>query len=312
MQLLKRLFPKKTILFENITNDWLSYKRTSVKTSTFYRYQYIISQYIIPYFKHENIYLLQDYDFNIFITHLSNNQISKKTVKDIILVLKAILKYIERKYKLDYTLDLIPLPKYSPEEIQILDENEKNILENYCLKSNSLREMGIAICLNTGMRIGEICALKWENIDLENRVFIVNKSLQRIYKGKKDTSILIDTSKTKNSIRKIPISDKILTMLNMLNSNQDFSGKEYFLTGTQNKHIEPRNYQYFFKKCLINCNIKEYHFHVLRHTFASNCIKIGMDAKTLSQILGHSTVNMTLNRYVHSSYNTQKTFLEKL
>ena len=273
---------KRTILFKTETNDWLLFKKNSIKNSTYYRYKYLIDRYILSFFKNKNIYYFLNYDFNIYIDYLSGI-LSAKTIKDILSIFKSILKYIERKYNIDYKLDLISTPKIEQSEIKILKDYERIKLEKYCLESNSLKNIGIVICLNTGLRLGEICALTWDNIDFDENCIIINKTIQRIYKGKNSTSIQLDSPKTKRSIRKIPISKKILSPLKRL-----------------------------FKRCLKFCNIHDYNFHILRHTFATNCIKIGMDAKSLSEILGHSDVNITLNKYVHSSYNTQKKFLDKL
>ena len=304
-------FFKKTISFKTETNDWLLFKKNSIKSSTYYRYKYLIDRYILSFFKNKNIYFFLDYDFNIYIDHLSAI-IATKTLKDILSIFKSILKYIERKYNIDYKLDLISSPKHEQNEIKILKDDERKKLERYCLESNSLKNIGIVMCLNTGLRLGEICALTWDNIDFDENCFIINKTIQRIYKGKNNTSILLDTPKTKKSIRKIPIPRKILSTLKTLKKANNYRGDEFFLTGNKDKYVEPRTYQRLFKRCLRICNIHDYNFHILRHTFATNCIKIGMDAKSLSELLGHSDVNITLNKYVHSSYNIQKKFLDKL
>ncbi len=301
----------KSITLEEIIDSWLLYKRCKLKESTYYRYQYIIKKYILPSLGKEKIVYLQHYDFNLFIDKLIDS-LSPKTAKDIIIVLKSILKYAERKYNFDFKLDLITLPKYQPEEIQILSKKEKQQLEEMCYKNATFRNIGILICLNTGIRIGEICALTWKNINLERDTLVINKTMQRIYKDKNNTIILIDTPKSKKSIREIPISKKLHNLLLEIKNNNKFNGDEFFLTGENNKFIEPRNYQYMFKKCLNECNIKEYNFHALRHTFATNCIEIGMDVKSLSEILGHASVDITLNKYVHSSLKTKKIYLEKL
>lgn len=302
---------KKNILLKDEINNWFLFKKNSIKISTYYRYQYIVDKYILYYFKNKSIYFFMDYNFNIYVDELSKN-LSAKTIKDILSILKSILKYIERKYNIDYMLDLIASPKQNYDEIQVLKDNEKNKLEKYCLKSNYLKDIGIALCLNTGLRLGEICALTWDNINLKENFIMVNKTIQRVYKGKKNTSIQFDTPKTTKSIRKIPLSNKMINILQNLKKEKKYSGNEYFLTGCEQKYVEPRNYQYSFKKCLKKCNISNYNFHVLRHTFATNCIKIGMDVKSLSELLGHTNINITLNRYVHSCYNTQKEFLDKL
>ncbi len=312
MNILKQKIRKnKSITLQEIIDSWLLYKKCKLKESTYYRYQYIIKKYILPNFGEEKTTFLEHYDFNIFIEKLVEN-LSPKTAKDIIIVLKSILKYAERKYNIDCKLDLITLPKYQQEEIQILSKKEKKQLEEMCYKNATLRNIGILVCLNTGIRIGEICALTWKDINLETDTLAINKTMQRIYKDKNNTIILIDTPKSKKSIREIPISKKMHSMLLSIKINNKISGNEFFLTGENDKFIEPRSYQYMFKKCLKECNIQEYNFHVLRHTFATNCIEIGMDVKSLSEILGHASVDITLNKYVHSSLKTKKTYLEKL
>ena len=296
---------------QQIIDSWLLYKKCKLKESTYYRYQYIIKKYILPNFGKQKITLLEHYDFNIFIEELVT-KLSPKTTKDIIIVLKSILKYAERKYNFDFKLDLVALPKYEPEEIQILSKKEKSKLEEMCYKNTTFRNIGILICLNTGIRIGEICALTWKDINLEKDTLLIDKTMQRVYKDKNNTIILIDTPKSKKSIREIPISKKMHNLLYEIKCNNKFTGDEFFLTGEEKRFIEPRNYQYMFKKCLKECNLHEYNFHALRHTFATNCIEIGMDVKSLSEILGHASVDITLNKYVHSSLRTKKTYLEKL
>ena len=296
--------------FKKVVTTWLLFKKFSIKKTTFYRYQYIVNKYILSYFKDKRLYYFVNYDFNIYISYLSKN-LSKKTVSDILTVLKGILKYIEKKYNYDYKLELISMPRYNQTEIKTMENSEMERLKTHCLNSLDYKEIGIAICLLTGMRIGEICALKWENIDLDNKLIYIKVNMQRVYIGKKKTKIVEDTPKTKKSIRKIPISNKLLEVLKQIYIDNKFSEDDYFLTGNK-KYIEPRYYQKIFKECLNVCKIKNYNFHILRHSFATNCIKMGMDVKSLSEILGHSDVKITLNKYVHSSFDIQKKYLDKL
>jgi len=184
-------------------------------------------------------------------------------------------------------------------------------IEKYCMKENSAKELGILLCLNTGMRIGEICALKWKDIDLDRRIIYVCSTMERIYdKNLKRTKIIIDTPKTKSSMREIPMSNKLYNVLKPL--KKKCNNNQFFLTGDENKYIEPRSYQYIYKRALRKCKLKPHKFHCLRHSFASECIEVGMDIKALSEILGHSNVNITLNIYVHSSYKNKKKYLEKI
>ena len=125
-----------------------------------------------------------------------------------------------------------------------------------------------------------------------------------------NSKIIINSPKTTSSIRKVPINNKLYEVLKPL--KKEYKNEDFFLTGSSEKYIEPRNYQYMFKFILSESKVKPYKFHILRHTFATYCIEVGMDAKSLSEILGHSNVNITLSRYVHSSDKIKKKFLEKL
>ena len=295
---------------EKVIAEWLQFKKISIKESTYFRYVYIIDQYILPYFKDYDMKALVKYDFNIYIGNLLKF-LSPITVKNTIGVFKSILKYAQSKYGYTFNFDFVAVPKVHTEELRVLSKQEKNKLERYCKKNNTLRDIGILICLNTGLRIGEICALKWNCIDLDRHCIKVKRTMQRIYnKDDKKSIVKEDIPKTQKSERTIPISTKLYDILKPMKNN--FSKSSYFLTGSEYNYIEPRNYQYMFKKCLKDCKIKDFHFHQLRHTFATDCINVGMDTKSLSEILGHTNVKVTLDKYVHSSFNSKRKYLEKL
>ena len=280
----------KNIYFEDIANEWLKSKKVELKE-----------------FKLKD---LKTYDYNNFIEELTEDY-AVKTIRDIVNVLKPILKYCEKEYKCSINENKIKLPKLQSKMLKVLNKKEKRKLTNYCIEENSLKSIGILLCLNTGLRIGEICSLRWENIDLEAKIINVKKTLQRVYIRKdKRTKIIIGPPKTSTSIRSIPISNKLYNILQPL--KKKYKSDNFFLTGSSDKFMEPRTYQNIYKKILKKSKVKNYKFHILRHTFATDCVQVGMDIKSLSEILGHSDVNMTLNIYVHSSYKMKKKFLEKL
>ncbi len=307
---LKKIIKKEgeKVQFEEIAKEWLEYKKISIKKSTYCNYLFIIEKYLNPEFKGKDIEKIQNY--NYYIQELLK-RLSSKTVRDIINVLKSILKYYEDEYNNILQIKRINLPKLEKSRLKILNQKEKVKLEKYCIEKGTLKTLGIIVCLNTGMRVGEICSLKWKNIDLEDKKIYVDKTLQRIYnKNKGNSSIIIDQPKTDCSIRNIPINQKLYEILKPLRKKH--KNEDYFLSGKDSEIVEPRNYQYTFKTILKECKLKPYKFHILRHTFATNCIEVGMDAKSLSEILGHSDVDITLGIYVHSSDNIKKKYLEKL
>lgn len=196
--------------------------------------------------------------------------------------------------------------------MRVLDKGEQEALLAILLHNTDLRKFGVLLCLYTGIRIGEICALKWENVDLINGVISIRKTLQRIQciepcTGRK-TKVIITDPKSNCSIRDIPLPTFLTKMAQEYHSKPE----AYVLTGCEEHYIEPRLLQYEFKKYIHACGLEGVNYHALRHTFATRCIDLGFDAKTLSEILGHTNVNITLNRYVHSSLDTKRFCMEKL
>lgn len=219
----------------------------------------------------------------MFIDELSSC-LAPKTIRDIFNIFKGILNYYEETYNKKLKYKKIILPKIDKREIKNFTSREKLKLENYCLERETLRDLGIIVALNTGIRLGELCALKWENIDLSEKNIYIKETVQRVYKGKGEKSkVVIGLAKTKCSIRKIPINTKLYNVLKPL--KRKYKKEVFFLTGSSTEYIEPRNFQEFFKKTLAKCKIEEHNFHAIRHTFATNCIEVGMDIKTLSNIL---------------------------
>lgn len=302
---------KTSITFESIFNEWLENKRRSLKKSSISTYTYLTKKYLFPQLKSLNLKQMEKYDYTVISEDLEEDY-APKSVRDILVILKSILRYANDEYNSKIKVKKIVLPKLDSKPIDILSKNEKLNLEEYCIKEKSLKSIGILISMNTGMRIGEICALKWENIDLEKREIKVRYTLERIYnEDLKKTEIIIDTPKSQKSIRNIPINNKLLKTLKSISYR--YNNNNFFLTGKDDKYMEPSVYRYNFKKILKKSKIKtEYKFHMLRHTFATSCISVGMDIKTLSELLGHASIEITLNLYVHSSYETKKKYLEKL
>ena len=279
-----------------------------VKESTYCNYVFIIQKYIYPKFK--KIWIKRIKNYNDFIQDLSKT-LSPKTVKDIVAVLKSILRYYEDEYDKNLKIKRISVPKSQKSKLKILTSREKKKLEQYCIEENSLKSLGIIICLNTGLRIGEICALKWQNICFEEKCIYIRNTLQRVYvKDEKKSKIVIDKPKTQSSIRAVPMNKRVFEILKKL--QKKYKNNDFLLSGSSDDFIEPRNYQYYFKNILKKNKIKEYKFHILRHTFATKCIEVGMDIKSLSEVLGHSDIKVTLSVYVHSSDKIKKKYLEKL
>lgn len=170
---------------------------------------------------------------------------------------------------------------------------------NYVQEYFTFRNLRIYICLSAGIRIGEICALTWDDIDTENGVIYIRKTIQRIYiveNGYRHTELILDTPKTKISIRDIPMNKDLLKMLKPI---KRIVNNRFFVLTNDIKPTEPWTYRNYYKKLLLELGIPELKFHGLRHSFATRCIESNCDYKTVSVILGHSNISITLNLYVH-------------
>ena len=191
--------------------------------------------------------------------------------------------------------------------VEVMKQAEQAKLFEILYSDMNLQKFGILLCLSTGLRLGEICSLKWSDIDIEGRLLYVNRTVQRITaeEGSSRTKLMESEPKSAFSKRVIPLSDEIARL-----AQEFYRESGYVISG--NRPTEPRTYQNRFHKLLSEAGIPEYNFHILRHTFATNCVDSGADIKSLSELLGHSSVNITLNRYVHPSVQTKRQHLNTL
>ena len=202
-------------------------------------------------------------------------------------------------------------PSIDKRELEVLSVFDQNRLESALLNNINETKLGILISLNTGLRIGEVCALSWNDIDFENQIFHIRSTVARVKSDDErngTTKLIIDKPKTKSSLRDIPIPSKLIPILVFM--KQRATG--IYVVSNNNCFISPRTYEYRYHKILDDCNIPSVNYHTLRHTFATRCIEVGVDVKTLSEILGHANVSITLNTYVHSSMELKRQQLEKL
>ena len=289
--------------------EWFSVSKNRIKESTAANYRMKIEKHIIPAFGGMNVALIKAKAVYEFMEKKLHDGLSARYISDIMVVLKSIFRYAAREYRINNVIDGIIMPKKAKPEITIMSKDEQKRLVTYINDNRSTSTLGVALSLYTGMRIGEVCALRWENIDTEKRVLTVRHTIQRIqcFEGDNKTKVIIAEPKSQSSRREIPIPDCLIPML------KELKGKNsaFILTGTE-KPIEPRTMQYRFKRILENAGVREYNYHVLRHCFASGAIELGFDVKTLSEILGHSSVQITLDRYIHTSMEHKRNCMNLL
>ncbi|MGN0612848.1 MAG: tyrosine-type recombinase/integrase, partial [Porcipelethomonas sp.] len=276
-------------------DEWLISVKLKSKESTYCKYRSICEKHIIP--------LLGKYPVDKISTALAEQFICSKlesfslrTVGGILCVLKMVIAYAEQENCHTICNFSSLTVKQEQEPIQILTLEEQRQFSMFLRKNMDCCKLGVYLSLYSGIRIGELCALQWKNILLEERILKITATLQRIQseniEGAK-TKIVITSPKSKYSIREIPLTDSLIELLTQYRSNDE----NYLLTGKEN-YMEPRTLQYRFKNFLEECELKDINFHALRHTFATRCVEAGFEIKTLSEILGHSSVNITLSRYV--------------
>ena len=287
---------------ETIAKMWLYEKQPYIKPSSYARYNLIIRKYIVLPFGRDDI-LNFDGNFLSQYSRKLTESLKPKTVRDILTVLKQIMAYAEESSLCSVDLSRIKYPKGGSAVVSVLTVFEQSQLQSYLTENIDTQKLGVLICLYTGLRLGEICALRWEDIDLNSGVIKIRRTVQRICKASGGTEFLIDSPKSENSVRNIPLPDSLAEQ--MKNFRCDDMAL-YFLTGTS-QFMQPRTYQNRFKAYLRTAGLDEsYHFHSLRHTFASRAIELHFDPKTLSELLGHSSVGITLNRYVHSTIEQKR------
>jgi len=305
--------------FEVWAVKWIEQKRSYIKESTYANYLIMLKNHLIPEL---GMYAVEDITKELVQTMIlklrtegridKNGGLSDKTVKDMIIILKMCLK--------DYGIEDVRLFQRNAFQypvnshvtgMKILNDDMQFRMLQAIRCEKSYEAIGYAISLFTGMRIGEICALQWKDIDLEHRVIRVTKTLQRIYlkdgqRGR--TKVILGAPKSRAAVREIPISRNLEEFLPYNN----ICNREYYVLTDNSKFVEPRLYRKHFMKFLEKNHFTYMRFHDLRHTFATRCIEKGGDYKTVSCLLGHSSVNLTLNRYVHPQMDQKRECVELL
>ena len=288
-----------------LMEEWLEEISESRKYSTYIKYKKLYICHIQPLFTTDKLSWMSNSRIH---AQLATLEVSDSTRQSVLAAVKQTLRYVEKEY--GYPMPAITgcVLQKKASAIEIMNRTEQARLIQFLHNDMNISKAGIYLCLFTGLRLGEICSLKWDDIDQERGLLRVNRTVQRIEskEGPAKTVLLETPPKSVFSKREIPISDTLLSLLTAFRQE----GQEYVLQ--KNKPMEPRTYQNHFKKYLEGINAPNYNFHILRHTFATNCIDSGMDIKSLSEILGHSNVQITLNRYVNPSMDTKRKYINAL
>ena len=318
---------RKTATFADVAHEWLKAKSPSVRVSTLARYRATVELHVLPYFGTLPLRKVTAADVSGFAEEkLRNGRLDNKgglaasTVRGMLSVVKSVLDYAHRTYKISQPV-CVTYPRHFERAMRVLSKKEQALLESLWESRADIFMLAVLLCLYTGIRIGELCALQWHDISFEKGMITINKTLQRVKdlsgnedgnesgsgSGKK-TKILVGAPKSRSSVRELPIPKFLLEIL-----REASKGKEgFFLSTGKSSFVEPRTMQNHFARITRELNIAGANFHCLRHTFATRCIEAGVDVKTLCEMLGHSNVSMTLDRYVHSSFEQKQASIAKL
>ena len=300
---------KKT--FEEVARLWQEDKRLYVKRSTFAAYVLLLDNHLIPSFGQERD--VTESKVQDFVLRKLDYGLSQKSVRDMLVVLRMVLRYgVKKGYTEHREIDVKFPTERERKEVQVLSRTSQQKIMRHLKENYSPMNLGIYICLCTGLRIGEICALKWEDIDMDSDMIRISKTIQRIYvKNGTDchTEVIIDTPKTMNSMRVIPIPRDLRRMLHAHRRSAD--GKCFLITNSP-RPVEPRTYRNYYNKLMNELKMPKLKFHSLRHSFATRCIESRCDYKTVSALLGHSNISTTLNLYVHPNMEQKKRCVEQM
>ncbi len=281
---------------KELFDEWLSAVKLRVKSSTYANYQMKVEKHILPKFGGMRYEMLAVQMLNNFIQEKLDSGLSAKYVSDIIIVFKSMAKYTAKIHGFLNILTDVTLPKVYRKEKPLLSNIQQWKLCKYLTENPSPTALCILLSLYTGLRVGEVCGLMWSDINFEKSILSVRRTVQRIRIGAHKTRIIADSPKSRTSRRVIPIPRFLMKLL-----RESRSDDNHYVLSDSEIIIEPRTLQRRFKSILKKADLPSVSYHSLRHAFATNCLQAGFDVKTLSEILGHASVETTLNRYVHTS-----------
>ena len=302
--------------FEETYNEWKRYKERMVKKSSMASYKLLAKIHLLPFFGETNVTEIRKKDVQRFVYDKMDEGMSVKYARDNLILLKMVLRYAAEEMDLPVlTSWKIEWPTRNMEEGHKLerytpDEMRKIMFD--ALENPSPRKTGVLIALTTGMRIGEVCGLRFEDIDFKRGVISVKRTVERVYNPEeRTTEVIVGTPKTMSSRREIPMMKEVIQLTK---AYSNVAKPDYYICTMSRRVPEPRTYRNFYRDYILN-TLKLNHcikFHGLRHSFASVLIESGVDVKTVSSILGHSDISTTLNTYVHPSEETKRNAINRV
>lgn len=291
--------------------------RLRIKGATDWRYRNLLETHIIPDMGGRRIRAITGEEINSYLADKlrcgrvdGKGGLSAAYVRSMMLIINSVLAYAVEQNMCSPLQIKIYKPKAAKQELQILTPEEQSKLVTQCCSHLDPTAAGVLLSLYAGLRIGEICALEWSDIDFSARLIRVRKTVARVYVpgSRVQSKLVIEAPKTVSSFREVPLCSWLSPLLDEVRA-KDLS---QFVVSTTRQFVNPRTYDYRYHRLLSRAQLHPVNYHVLRHTFATRCIEAGTDVKSLSEMLGHSNAAVTLNIYVHPSMEVKRAQLEKL
>ena len=287
---------------------FLSERRGALKASTIGRYEYMANHYVIPDLGSILLRDLTAEKLSAYFKSLQDKGLSSKTARDIGVLLKTIFKVAKKKCHCDCPGRDVELPAYHGKRIEVFSDHEIALLAQKILETPDITGLCILLVLNTGLRLGEICALRKSDIDYRSGFLRIERSAARV-RDASGTHLVVQSPKSGSSVRLVAIPNDMLELLKM--TTHSIQRDTYLLTNTDTP-LEPRTMQYRYRKLLERCGVRYRNFHAMRHTYATRCMENGVDIKSLSELLGHADIRTTLQTYIHSSLAHKKQAVQSI
>lgn len=300
-----------TTNFATVAALWKADKKQYVKTSTYATYCLLVRCHLVPELGGRTD--VTEEDAQALVNRKLAAGLSRKTVRDIVTVLRMILRFAARRNLMPARRIEVTFPtERERREPEVLTLANQRRLMTHVREHFNFRNLGICICLSAGLRIGEVCALQWEDIDTAAGIIRVRKTLQRIWLAdgsERINALVLDSPKTRNSIREVPMTRELLALVRPL---KKMVRSDFYVLTNDAAPMEPRTYRAWFDRLQRQLGLPRMRFHGLRHSFATRCIESRCDCKTVSVLLGHSSVSTTLNLYVHPNLDQKRKCIDAM
>lgn len=303
---------------QNLLTEWLEvYQKEHIKARTYSRYQGLITMHIVPILGERNISELGRREIQEFLTQQKKDgnmrngeKLSATSTNMMLSVLNLAFEYAcDMEYIEENPCVRVRRTKAETKKIEAFTVEEQRAIEAEIAWSDDRRLHGILLCLYSGLRIGELLGLTWNDVDLDRGVIKITKTVYREKDGSGMWQLCVDTPKTKASDRVIPLPEYIT---NMLRQDYETAKTPYVVENKKGERMSIRSYQYIFEKLTERAEVRKLNFHALRHTFATRAVECGMDIKTVADIMGHQNASITLNRYAHCMLDHKIEMMQKL